>query len=113
MGAAVAATPHHIGGEAARGSPDPPPGPPTAEGRRWLPRPVVRLLHAALLLGAVLVVVGLAGIELATPGGSGYSQGLDSGVATWMASHRDLLTTAVGRGLGLATALPAMLVVAV
>src|SRR4249920_100493 len=109
MGAALVATPHSTGVRAAPGSPAPPAPPPPEPGRRWLPPYLVRLLRGSLVLAGLVVTVSFAGIELATPGGSGYSQGLDSRVATWMASHQDGITTAAGRAVQLASGMPAML----
>ena len=80
-----------------------------ARGRR---RAVGRRAAVVLVLAAATGLLVLAGIEVATPDGSGYAQPLDSRIDAWSATHRAGLVVALARHLRLLSTWPALAVLA-
>ena len=76
---------------------------------RWM----ARIALAALALVLFGVLLWFAGVELATPDGTGYASHLDLAVARWFAANRDVGLIWIANAIGVVTGTIGVLVAAV
>jgi len=86
---------------------------PVVRRRRSALRWMLRIAIAALILALFGVLLWFAGVELATPDGTGYASHLDLSVARWFAANRGTGLVWLAEAIGVVTGTAGVLVGAV